>query len=100
MKRTRRLIVVDNGWTMCGAGAEIAARVAETLGPEGKFEIQRIGFAPTICPTSPSIEDHFYPNPARIAQAAHKMAKPRAKSWTPDRERASLAYQKQFRGPF
>ena len=25
VKRTRRLIVVDNGWTMCGAGAEIVS---------------------------------------------------------------------------
>ena len=100
VKKTRRLIVVDNGWTMCGAGSEIAARVAEALGPEGKFQVERMGFAPTICPTSPSIEEQFYPNPARIAQAAHKMVKPKAGEWTPDPERAVLAYQRQFRGPF
>jgi acetoin:2,6-dichlorophenolindophenol oxidoreductase subunit beta len=100
VKRTRRLIVVDNGWTMCGAGSEIVARIAEALGPEGNFQIQRMGFAPTICPTSPSIEEHFYPNPARIAQTAYRMVKPKAAEWTPDAERATLAYQKQFRGPF
>lgn len=101
VKKTRRLVVVDNGWTMCGAGSEIAAKVAEALGAEGTtFQVERMGFAPTICPTSPSIEELFYPNPARIAQAAYRLAKPKAPEWTPDPDRAVLAYQKQFRGPF
>lgn len=101
VKKTRRLVVVDNGWTMCGAGAEIAARVAEVMGAEGStFQVERLGFAPTICPTSPPIEELFYPNPARIAQAAYRLAKPKAPEWTPDPDRAVLAYQKQFRGPF
>ncbi len=30
-EKTGRLIVVDNGWTTCGAGAEIVAQVAERL---------------------------------------------------------------------
>jgi pyruvate dehydrogenase E1 component beta subunit len=101
VRKTRRLVVVDNGWTMCGAGSEIAARVAEALGGEGMaFQVERLGFAPTICPTSPTIEELFYPNPARIAQAAYRLAKPKAPEWIPDPDRAVLAYQKQFRGPF
>lgn len=96
-KRTGRLLVVDNGWTACGASAEIAAAVAERAGGSG-LHIRRIGFAPTTCPTSPWLEDRFYPNPGTIAQAAHEMA--RGTAWTPSIERTKLAYQVQFKGPF
>lgn len=96
--KTKRLLVVDNGWTNCGASAEIIARMAERgdiCGP-----MQRLGFAPTTCPTSPWLEDHFYPNPAKIAAKVHDLVKPNDPAWTPDPERAKLAYQTQFKGPF
>ncbi|MCF8506722.1 MAG: alpha-ketoacid dehydrogenase subunit beta [Caulobacter sp.] len=96
-RRTRRLLVVDNGWTMCGVSAEIAARVAEET--EG-VRIRRMGFAPTTCPTSPWLEADFYPNPATIAETAWAMARPDAPAWRPDPERARLAWQVQFKGPF
>ena len=31
--RTQRLLVIDNGWTTCGAGAEIITQVIERAGP-------------------------------------------------------------------
>lgn len=98
--RTRRLLVADNAWTNCGAGAEIIARVLEAAGPRAGIEVKRIGFAPTTCPTSPWLERHFYPNPSTIAQAIHAMVNGEGSGWTPDPERAELAYQTQFRGPF
>lgn len=98
-RRTRRLLVVDNAWMNCGASAEIIARVSEVLGEDG-IKVKRMGFAATTCPTSPSLEDAFYPNPATIAATAHAMVKPDAAQWTPDPERAKLAYQTEFRGPF
>jgi pyruvate dehydrogenase E1 component beta subunit len=59
----------------------------------------RMGFAATTCPTSPTLEEEFYPSPAKIAVRAHQMIEPGI-SWEPDRERAALAYQLEFRGPF
>ncbi len=100
VRRTRKLVIVDNGWSMCGAGAEIAARVAETCAGEGPLQIQRLGFAPTPCPPSPPLEAAFYPNPATIAAAAYKLARPDAPAWAPDPAKAELAYQLQFKGPF
>lgn len=97
--RTGKLLVVDNGWTMCGASAEIVARVAETRATRGAV-VQRMGFAPTTCPTSPPLEQLFYPNPATIATAAHALVRPEAATWEPSSELAKLAYQAQFRGPF
>jgi len=97
--RTGKLLVVDNGWTMCGASAEILARVAETRRTRGAH-VQRMGFAPTTCPTTPTLEQLFYPNPATIAAAAHALGRPDAAAWEPSAESAKLAYQAQFRGPF
>jgi len=98
--RTRRLVVVDNAWTNCGASAEIVARVLEMAGPRAGIEVRRIGFAPTTCPTAPNLEDHFYPNPSTIAQAINTLVRGPEHAWTPDPDRARLAYQAQFRGPF
>jgi acetoin:2,6-dichlorophenolindophenol oxidoreductase subunit beta len=98
--RTKRLIIVDNAWTACGASAEILSQVIERAGPNSGIEVRRMGFAPTPCPTTPLLEDEFYPNPATIGSAAFEMVRPRDAKWTPDPERTQLAYQKQFKGPF
>lgn len=99
VRRTGRLLVVDNAWTNCGASAEIVARVAECMSDK-PVQFQRMGYAPTTCPTTPVLEQEFYPNPAKIARAAFAMVKPNAPAWHPDPERAKLAYQAKFRGPF
>jgi len=99
-RRTRRLLVADNGWTSCGASAEIVAQVLEIVGPEGSIAVKRIGFAPTTCPPSPVLENRFYPNPGTVAATIYAMVRPKAAAWTPDPECTRLAYQTQFRGPF
>lgn len=71
--KTRRLVVVDNGWTICGATAEIAANVAQHFEGEADIRIRRMGFAPVTCPTTPALEAHFYPNPHNIASLAYSL---------------------------
>jgi acetoin:2,6-dichlorophenolindophenol oxidoreductase subunit beta len=100
VRRTGRLLVVDNAWMTCGASAEIVAGVLERLGPQALAEIGRMGFAPTTCPTTPALEREFYPNPATIAERAHQLVRPKAPAWRPAAEEAALTYQLQFRGPF
>jgi acetoin:2,6-dichlorophenolindophenol oxidoreductase subunit beta len=100
VRKTRKLLVVDNAWTTCGASAEVLARIAETVAPSEGIVMKRMGFAPTTCPPSPWLEERFYPNPSTIAAAVHTLARPGEKPWTPDPKQAELAYQKQFRGPF
>ena len=63
------------------------------------MQIARMGFAPTSCPPSPTLEHEFYPNPATIAKRIHEIVRPGV-AWEPDPEHAKLAYQMQFRGPF
>ncbi len=92
---TGRVLVVDNAWTSCGASAEIVARLAES---DRAPRMARIGFAPTTCPTTPWLEEHFYPNPATIAAKASAMVA--GGNWMPDRERARMVHHMSFRGPF
>jgi acetoin:2,6-dichlorophenolindophenol oxidoreductase subunit beta len=91
-------VVVDNAWTTCGASAEIAAQVAERLQDERPVRIRRMGFAPVTCPTTPSLESHFYPNSRDIASVAHALVRGDAKDWMPE-ERADLQ-SVEFKGPF
>jgi pyruvate/2-oxoglutarate/acetoin dehydrogenase E1 component len=100
VRRTGRLLVVDNAWTSCGASAEIVARVVEGVSNGKPIRVQRMGYAPTTCPTTPALEREFYPDPSKIAQTAYAMVRPDAPAWEPDAEAAQLAYQSKFRGPF
>lgn len=76
VKRTKRLLIVDNAWLNCGASSEIMARVIELLpeGIDGKpIQMARMGFADTPCPTTRPLEDVFYPNAKTIAAKAHEL---------------------------
>ena len=95
--KTGRLCVVDNGWTTCGAGAEIITRVLESLQGKRELRVQRMGFAPTTCPT-PTLEGLYYPNARTIASAAYSLVRGADSQWLP-RERKDLQ-EIEFRGPF
>jgi pyruvate dehydrogenase E1 component beta subunit len=97
--RTRRLLVIDNGWTACGAGAEIITQVIERAGSVAGIQMRRLGFAPTACPTTPALERLFYPNPSTIASAINEMVGGPG-GWSPDPDRVNLGQKEQFRGPF
>ena len=90
-------MTVDNGWTVCGAGAEIVARVFERL--EGRpLAVRRLGFAPTPCPPTPSLEDLYYPDARAIAAAAFDLVEGRATGWLPEPQTDPA--EPLFRGPF
>lgn len=100
VRRTGHLLVVDNAWTNCGASAEIVAAVLEKAQDGKPIRVRRMGFAPTTCPTSPTLEQQFYPDPGKIAKAVYEMVRPGAALWQPDPERTKLSHQVKFRGPF
>jgi pyruvate/2-oxoglutarate/acetoin dehydrogenase E1 component len=97
-ERTGRLVVVDNGWVSCGAGAEIVAQVAERLMGVRDLSVRRLGFAPVTCPTSPPLEALFYPNARTIASAARDLVEGTRTGWVP-REDPDLR-EVAFKGPF
>ena len=100
VKRTRKLLVVDNAWTTCGASAEIMAAVAEECSVEDGVTMRRIGFAPTSCPPAPNLEKLFYPSASTVADMAFKMVKPKDPEWHSDASRFERSQKTPFKGPF
>lgn len=98
VRKTGRLCVVDNGWTTCGAGAEIASQVVERLQGTCDLRIRRLGFAPVTCPPTPPLEELFYPNGTTIAAASYELVRGPADKWQPE-ERPELQ-EVEFKGPF
>lgn len=98
VRKTRRLVVVDNGWTTCGAAAEIAAQAAQHFEGSADIRIRRMGFAPVTCPTTPPLEAQFYPNPRNIASVAHRLVCSDTADWFPEELPELQAFE--FKGPF
>jgi pyruvate dehydrogenase E1 component beta subunit len=61
VKKTGRLIIADGGWKTCGAGAEISARVADTVFKYLKAPIIRVSLPDTPAPASSVLEKAYYP---------------------------------------
>jgi pyruvate/2-oxoglutarate/acetoin dehydrogenase E1 component len=90
--------VVDNGWTTCGAGAEIVAAVSERLQNDRQIRVLRLGFAPTTCPPTPTLEAAYYPNGRTIAASVNDLVQHRTPGWMPE-ERPEWK-NIEFKGPF
>ncbi len=98
VKKTGRLLVVDSGWTMGGASAEILAQIAENLQGVPHIRWQRMGFAPVPCPTTKNLENLYYPNAQTVASTAFAMVHENQKSWVPAHKEAPEIVE--FKGPF
>jgi pyruvate/2-oxoglutarate/acetoin dehydrogenase E1 component len=96
--KTGRLLVVDHDWLSCGASAEIITSVLELIQGERAIQVTRMGYAPTSCPPTPTLEAAFYPNGRTIAAKAHELVRGTNQSWMPA-ERDDLK-EIEFRGPF
>jgi len=60
--------------------------------------VLRLGFAPVPCPTTPTLEEHFYPNARTIAAAVFDLVRGGPQGWMPA-ERPDLK-SIEFKGPF
>jgi acetoin:2,6-dichlorophenolindophenol oxidoreductase subunit beta len=97
LRKTGRLLVVDSAWTSCGATAEIVAQAVERLQGARELRVRRLGFAPVVCPTTRTLEDLFYPDPGRIAAAAHALVHGGPDRWEPGDDAPEPV---EFKGPF
>lgn len=68
VKKTKKLLIVDNGWLSYGVSSEILTSVIERI--DLKIKFKRMGFADTTCPTTRVLENYFYPNSSSIAKSA------------------------------
>merc|ERR1712093_967163 len=95
VKKTKKLIIVENDWINCGISAEIISRLVESN--VGEFQVKRLGYLFTPCPTTVKLEKTFYPNPEKIAKLSYEMVT-KKKNWIP---RKIITKQiEEFKGPF
>jgi pyruvate dehydrogenase E1 component beta subunit len=64
--------------------------------------VRRLGFAPVTCPTTPALEELFYPNARTIAGAARDLIEDRETNWLPEPDcgGTSSKCRNEFKGPF
>lgn len=101
VKKTGKLLIVDNAWLTCGASSEIMSKVIEACQSK-KLPIpliKRMGFAPTTCPTTRPLENLFYPNGVTIAESCYHMVNGYdVKPWLPTHNLKTEIDE--FKGPF
>ena len=74
VQRTRRAVVVDEGWRSGSLAAEVSARLHETLFYELDAPIARVCTAEVPIPYPKHLEDAALPQPVAIADAARRAA--------------------------
>jgi len=93
-QKTKKVLVVDNGWLTCGFASEVLADLAINC---ENLKLDRMGYLESPCPTTRVLEDAFYPDPERVAIKANTMCSG-DKKWHP--ENISREEINSFKGPF
>ncbi len=60
VKKTKNLLVVDNGWMKYGISSEIITSVVEKINDTNKFTIKRIGISDNPIPSTRSLAKYCY----------------------------------------
>ena len=71
--RTRRAVIVEEGWRNVGMGAEIAARIQEHLFYDLEAPVQRVAAADVPTPYARNLERLALPDARRISEAVLKI---------------------------
>ncbi len=73
VKKTGRLVVVEESPKRNGIGAEIAATIAEDLLEHLISPVRRVAAPDTPAPFSPPMERYYIPDAARIVRAVREL---------------------------
>jgi pyruvate/2-oxoglutarate/acetoin dehydrogenase E1 component len=76
VKKTGRVVIVEEGPKTGGVSAEIAAGIQERFGQYLKAPITRVASPDVPAPFSPILENAYRPGASRIAQAARAAIRP------------------------
>lgn len=74
VEKTGRLVVVDESNPRCSIATDVAALVAQEAFGDLKAGVRRITAPHTPVPFTPSLEDAYIPNAARISEAVRAVA--------------------------
>ncbi|MFE3249120.1 alpha-ketoacid dehydrogenase subunit beta [Streptomyces sp. NPDC059209] len=72
VRRTHRAVVIDEGWRTAGLSAEVAATIAEQSFYDLDAPVERVCGAEVPTPYAAQLEEAALPQPAEIADAAHR----------------------------
>src|SRR5580704_7829814 len=75
VKKTGRVVIVEEGPKTGGVSAEIAAGIMERFGESLMAPVTRVASPDVPVPFSPVLENAYRPDVARIVAAAHQLAK-------------------------
>ena len=75
--KTRRVVIVDEGWRSGSLAAEIGMRIAEEAFFDLDAPLRRVCGSEVPMPYAPHLEDAALPQPAAIAVAARSLVRPR-----------------------
>ena len=73
VEKTKKLLVVDNGWIHFGVSSEIIAAVSERLSTSMEKNPIRIGIEDVPIPSTRALAKYVYPTPLKIAQEIIKI---------------------------
>jgi 2-oxoisovalerate dehydrogenase E1 component len=73
VQKTGRLLIVDDDFSACGVGAEIAAQVVDKAFDDLDAPIRRLNGVPAPAPYSPPLVEAMAPNPTSIAQSVRDL---------------------------
>ena len=73
VRKTGRLLVVEEGFRYCGLGSEIIAHVVENAMDALRVPPRQLTTMHTTIPFSPPMEEYVFPNPERVVDAARAM---------------------------
>jgi pyruvate/2-oxoglutarate/acetoin dehydrogenase E1 component len=73
IRKTGRVVIVEEGPKQGGVGAEIAAEIAESIPDSLIAPIVRVAAPNTPVPFSPVLEKRYVPQPTRIADAVRAL---------------------------
>lgn len=74
VRKTGRLIVVDDGWRSCGMASEVIAAVFERILPsELRASPVRIGLPSLAAPAGRALERRYYPTAKQVIAEVHRL---------------------------
>ena len=73
VKKTNRLIIIDESWPMFGVSAEVAYEIQRYAFDYLDAPIVRLNAADTSLPYAISLVNEYLPNPAKVVQAAKEL---------------------------
>jgi pyruvate dehydrogenase E1 component beta subunit len=73
VKKTNRLVVVDESWPFAGVSAEIAYEIQKYAFDHLDAPVTRVNSADTNLPYAPTFVDAFLPNPEKVIKAVKEV---------------------------